>query len=224
MIFWSCDTSGIIINITWCQQHHQWDHGTHKPRWLKWGTTCLFGSFTLLAPSLASHGSKSVVIVITWHQWCHQWHNYTPLVKTTKIRYNMTFLSCNTIGTQWHCPQHQMMPMTSSMTPLHSLYQENVIEAYHDFLIMWHHFHQQWCHMVLKPALVSYDASDIINGIIAFLRSRQLMPLVPVSHGANRIINGTCALLMLRWLKYGATWLFWSCETIDASISSMWYK
>ena len=95
------------------------------------------------------------------------------------------------------------------------------------FLIMWNHVHQCCSHMMpLAPALAYCDASDIISGTIAFLRS---WPLkwgttwlfwshdiissstditwchLSVSHGTNSIVNGIIAFLRLIWSKCCAT-------------------
>ena len=43
-----------------------------------------------------------------------------------------------------------------------------------------------------------------------------------VSCDANGIINGTAEFLRSWWLKWGAIWLFWSCDTIAISISNTW--
>ena len=66
------------------------------------------------------------------------------------------FMSC-------HWNQHHVMPMASSIVPLHFLNQENQNEVQHDFS-------GHVMHSVLT--LASCDAVGIVNGKTAFLCSR----------------------------------------------------
>ena len=63
----------------------------------------------------------------------------------------------------WYCHQHNMMPITSSVTPVDSLGQDGKIEVQH-------HFCGHVTPLVLT--LASHDADGTVNGTILFLRSR----------------------------------------------------
>ena len=63
------------------------------------------------------------------------------------------------------------MPMVSLMAPLNSLAQDYQNEEQHDFFIMQHQWNQCWYH-IMPLALATHDNDGIINGTIAFLRSR----------------------------------------------------
>ena len=49
-----------------------------------------------------------------------------------------------------------------------------------------------------------------------------VIPLALAWHNANSIINGTTAFPRPRQLKWGATWLSWSCAATGASVSITW--
>ena len=113
-------------------------------RWSKWGATWLFGHVMPLAPVL--HNAPSIINGITeflrsgwfkWHAtwhfdhvittgtsihitqcWWHcQWHCGISYLKEIKIKCNMIFWSCDTIGTStgitWCKWCHQMAPLYS---------------------------------------------------------------------------------------------------------------
>ena len=63
--------------------------------------------------------------------------------------------------------------------------------------LMWCHLH--WCHVM--P-----------------------LSLVPVSYGADSIINGTIAFLGARQSIWGAMLLFWSCDAISNGVCIMWFE
>ena len=58
-------------------------------RWLKWGPTWLFGHV------MSCHWCQCQC---TWNWWHHKRHHCIPKVKAMKMRYNMTFWSCDTIA------------------------------------------------------------------------------------------------------------------------------
>ena len=66
-----------------------------------------------------------------------------------KKRYNMTLM---VVQCYWNQLQHHVMPLASSMAPLHFCAQDNQTEVQHDFL----------GHVIpLTLALTSYDATSI---------------------------------------------------------------
>ena len=88
----------------------------------------------------------------------------------------------------WHWCLYHMMLTPSSMAPLHLLGQDNQDEVQHD------------CFGHVMPLIstsILCDVYGIVNGITAFLRSRQS--------------------------KWGVTWLFGSCETTGTDISITWW-
>ena len=114
------------------------------------------------------------------------------------------------------------LPMASSMEPLHFLCKDNWNEVQHDI----------FAHIkLLVLASVLHDLDNMIKNIIAILRSRQskwrsiwLFNQVDLALCIYGTVNGTIPFPISRWLKWGATWLFWLCDTIDASISIIWCR
>ena len=103
--------------------------------WLKWGATWLFGSCHAIGTNV---GIK----------WCHQHcqrYLYIPYIKTINMRSNKTFLF---MWCHWQSHWYHMMPMVSSMAPLHSLGQGNEIEMWCGLLVIisitWCWWHCQW--------------------------------------------------------------------------------
>ena len=110
------------------------------------------------------------------------------------------------------------------MVPLHSIGQDDQNEVQHDF------------GHVISLALASavHDANDIINGIIPFLIFKKiknevqheflgpvkLFTLALVSSD-DSVINSIIVFFKSKWLKWGATLLFVSCDAICISIT--WY-
>ena len=89
---------------------------------------------------------------IKWHHW-HQYQHH----HTIEIRCNIIVLLI------WCKHQCHMMPMASSMESLHSLGQGNQNDLQHSLFV----------HMIpLALAWVASNANSVINGIIAFHRSR----------------------------------------------------
>ena len=125
----------------------------------------------------------------------------------------MTFL------VKWHCwqyCQHYLMPMTSWMTPSHSLDQDIQSEVQHYFLDMWCHWHWLWCHMM--PMVSSVAPSHSLGqddwkrcNIIFFGHVTALEPAV-ASHDASGIIDDTTAFLRSRQLSWDTAWIFWLCD------------
>ena len=112
---------------------------------------------------------------------------------------NQTFASHYPIGTAFGITLEQeyihIIHTVLSIAPLHSSVEDAWNEMQHNFFLLWHHWHWFWHHMAL--VLPSCDSSSVIDGNIAFLRSR--------------------------WLKWDAMWYFGTCNTNEtgASISTI---
>ena len=86
-----------------------------------------------------------------------------------------------------------------------------------------------WCNMIFCSCNAIGTSASIINGTNALLGQvypnevqhnwfGHVIPLAPASCDANDITNGTTALHMSKWWKWGATW-FCSCDAIGTSAS-----
>ena len=99
-----------------------------------------------------------------------KWYHCIPYFKMIKMRCKRCFL---VMWCHWYWCHYHLITTASSITPLHSLGQDNWNDMLHDFLVMWCHWH--WCHMMpLALASAQCDADGIINGTTGYLRSRQL--------------------------------------------------
>ena len=90
LTFWSCDAIGIGISIK-SSGAYGIVSGTFtflKSRQAKWTVTWMFRTFD---------ASGIGVGIKYFHQHC-QWYHCIPYFKVMKIRCNMTFLICDTIG------------------------------------------------------------------------------------------------------------------------------
>ena len=93
---------------------------------------------------------------------------------------------------------------------MHSIGPDTINEVQHDLLVMWCHWHQHQYHMMLmvSPMAPVYSLGEDNWNEVQHDFIRHVMPLGPVSHDGDSIINGNIAFLRSKWLKWGATWLF----------------
>ena len=95
-----------------------------------------------------------------------------------------------------------MMPMASSMAPLHSIGQGDQNEVQHDILVMQLHWHQCQQHVILMALSVAQSHSlgqDIQNEIQHYIFGHVIpLALVLVSPHVNVVLNGTIDFLRLR--------------------------
>ena len=176
---------------------------------------------TLLMP--VSHVAEIGLIIHQCHSQCH---HCIPYVKMIEMRCNMT-------SGHW-CPwcrdQHHVMPKASSMTPLHSLGQDDQKEVQHDFSVMWQHWLQHLHH---------YDANGIVNVITAFPRSTWSKWVVTwhfgqLCHWHQHLHHTMTILLMAPLHSLGeddqkSKMILSSCNTIDIRyhmvfLMSRWLK
>ena len=151
-----------------------------------------------------------------------------------------------------HLYQCHVMLMASSMTPLHSLGQDN-----------WNKVQNEMFGHVTSLVLVSHDVDGIINGTIPFLWSRwskwgagfssydtigvhlsitwcqwhfQLHSLAQDDQNEVQydffvyviplalLLASSMTAFFTSWqLKWGASWIVWSCNTIGISVGVTWY-
>ena len=135
---------------------------------------------------------------IIWHWWHCQWNQF---VRSTWLKQDVPWFLDHVMSVPWHL-----------------LVQDNQNEMWHDF----------FSHLTL---LALASASCDANGTVVCNTSRllknvqhkffdNLMPLMLVSvpHDANSFINGTIPFVRPRWLRWGSTWLFSSCDAISTGI------
>ena len=182
-----------------------------RSRYSKWGAPWLFSHMISLALSLVSHYADGVIncsitflrsrqlnwdatwliwscdafdTSITWCPWHQQWHHYIAYVKMIDMRCNMTFVVMWHHGL-WHW--HHMMPMVSSMLPLHFLGQDNQNwDAPLVFLFML--FHWYWHHM-MPMALSVAQGTDASTGVHNSIKGH----IIP----QNNYLNITNAMVWL---------------------------
>ena len=138
---WKCDPTYLIGHMMPVLASHNTDASSTAPLHLffqhDWNEVQhnIFSNLTLLALASASCDANSIVnstiafIRPTWLKQCitkHFWH-VMPLV----------LVSCH------------IMPKVSSMGLLHLLGQDDIYNAKHDLLVMWHHWCWHWHHMIL---------------------------------------------------------------------------
>ena len=106
-----------------------------RSRVLKQCAMSLFLSCHSIGAKTVSHVANCVII---WHHWIFRW-------RWLKWDATWPFWSCDTIS-------NPLRLMVSSMTPLHSLGQDNWNEVQHDFCdhvmplaLVSHQWHHQWC-------------------------------------------------------------------------------
>ena len=98
-----------------------------KSSWSKWAVTWPFGHVTSFTPVAASCDADGIInCTITFLR--SRQSNWEAI---------WLFWSCDAF---W--PHHYMMPMVSSVAPLHSLGQDDLNEVQHDFLVMVQHLCQ----------------------------------------------------------------------------------
>ena len=138
------------------------------------------------------------------------------------------------------------MPMVSKMRPLHSLYQDDQHKVQHNSLVTWCHWHWHQCHIIPTASSVvpfhSFGKTIEMRCNWLFFVKRchwhihwhHIMPLAGVlmscdatalvweSWDVNNTINGVTVMIRSRWSKWGALWLFWSCDTMDTRPGIMW--
>ena len=133
------------------------------------------------------------------------------------MRCNMTFLL---IWHHWHW--YHKMPIAPSMAPLHSWGQNKRMRCNMSFLVMWCHWHWYQCHMmwmVLSIAPLHSLGQDDWNEVEPDTLSHVMsLALASVSHNANGVINGTIAFLRSKQSKWG-NMTSWSCETFSTTIT-----
>ena len=90
------------------------------------------------------------------------------------------------------------------------------------FLVIWCHLCLHQCHMIpMVSSMVTLlslgqdDQNEVWHDCCS-------LTLMLVSCYTNSVVSGTIAFLRSRQLKWGVTWLFWSCDTSGAGIGLMW--
>ena len=124
-------------------------------RQLKWSATWYFHHVMPLTSILASHDATGIGVAvmcyhcisvsIMWSGQHHLWNHSVPEVKIFKMRCNIT------IFVRWHHghqPWYHVILIVLSMAPLYFLYQDNLNEVQHDFVVIWSHLYWHQCHML----------------------------------------------------------------------------
>ena len=113
--------------IIWCHWH--WCQCHIMP-------TASSVSTAVLRPRQLKWGTIWLFFIM-WCYWHQHWHCMMALALVL-VSYNVTALV-----------KYHVMWTAPPMVPLHSLGQVDQNNVQHDFLVMWHHWHQPWHHEML---------------------------------------------------------------------------
>ena len=145
---WSCDANGVSVSIIWCWWHPHWNHCISQVKTIKMRWNVTFWSNDAIGTS------------VTWFQIALSVGPFISYVMTIKLRYSMT---SSLMSWHWCWHQYHMMLITSPVTSLYSLGQDEELEVKHNTI----------GHVIsLALARASHDADGIVNSTIPSLRSR----------------------------------------------------